>query len=198
MNKLIKSTTVICLMFLTAVGLAKDKEPTLVFETKKEVKTMIFELNSPDKEASIKFVDVKGNVLFLEDIAENAGYIKKFNLKDLPEGTYELTTENKLRAIVYTIAVESGNARMISKRTIAKPVFRFNMDNKVYLNVPANGNKKVTVSIYNEAGKLVQEKRFKNTTDSVKVFNFSDSEKGKYTIRVWNSNGMYLESHEVK
>lgn len=83
------------------------------------------------------------------------------------------------------------------KATVVAPVYKTN-SNKMFISIPANGNKKVSLSVYNEAGKLIHEQRFKNETTSTKVLNFEGSEKGEYTVRVWNSNGRYLEAFEVK
>lgn len=88
-------------------------------------------------------------------------------------------------------------ALLKDKKFIAKPVYRMN-STKVFLTIPPNGKKNVYVSIYDGAGKVVHEERFKNASESIKVLNFENSEKGMYNIRVWNSNGIYFETYEVK
>jgi len=80
---------------------------------------------------------------------------------------------------------------------LVKPVYSMSSE-KVYLKIPSNGDKKLSISVYNESGDLVYQERFKSPNASLKVLNFEKSEKGSYTIRVWNSNGKYLESFEVK
>lgn len=197
MRNLLKLTTVALFMLMFTAVKADGDEPRLVFEVKEDVKSMVFELDTPSEQAALKFSDLQGHVLFAEDITKRAGYIKRFNLKELPEGTYSLTTDNVIRTIVYTIAVEEGNASLINKKIMLKPVYS-NKENKVYVRIPQTNGKKVYVSIYNEKGEVIREERFKEGSGITKVYNFTDAAKGTYSVRVWNSNGIYMNSIEVK
>jgi len=79
MNYFFKAATAVaflCFFNTASANLDGPKvdEPTLIFETRKEVNNLVFELNSSANQSKIKIVNINGQVLFKEAIASKAKY----------------------------------------------------------------------------------------------------------------------------
>ena len=202
MNYFFKATTVVAFLciFNTAnanVDYPVLDEPTLVFETKDEANNLVFELNSSAKKSKINIIDFNGQVLFEETIVSKTKYQKRFNLKNVPEGKYELTAENALRSIVYTINVKNGKAWLHEKNITYKPTFSVK-DRKIHLHFLNNGAREVHIVLYNGFNEKVHEEVVKGKIALSKTFDLSRSLNGKYNLRVWNADGFYTETFDIK
>lgn len=189
MKTILKFTTVIALLFVTATTVAKD--PKLRVINKTDDKALVFEWDTQEEDTYIQIVDENGNIIYSEDVSNTKVYTKKFDLKNLEEGNYLLEAENALKKITYTINVDDkvGVAR---RKENAKPVFR-KVDNMVYLNLLNLEGKKVEIKVVDSDNRMVFKETLENETLVEKAFNFKNAFAGNYTVIVRDSASVHYE-----
>ena len=194
MKKVVRTAAMIALMFVTATSLANEEKLSL--ETKKESKSLVFELDSKGQETAIRLFDSANQVIYTEYISSTS-YAKKFNLSNLENGLYYFTTENSLKKIVYTIEVDGSTVTILKRKENAKPVFR-KENGMVYLNLLNLNKKDVKIEVFDSNDRLVFSEKRENEMIIEKAFNFSKAYEDSYTIVVRDSNNIYFEGITVK
>ena len=160
-------------------------------ETKKESKSLVFELDSKAQETAIRLFDAANQVLYSEDIS-NESYAKKFNLMNLENGFYYFTTEDSLKKIIYTIEVDGSNVTILKRKENTKPVFR-KENGMVYLNLLNLDKKDVKIEVFDSSNRLVFSEKRVNEMIIEKAFNFSKAYADNYTVVVRDSQNTYYE-----
>ncbi|WP_339716238.1 hypothetical protein [uncultured Kriegella sp.] len=194
MKKVLKLTAVLAFMLVTSKGLAN--EPKLNVLSNTNAKSLVFELDASSKETSVKFFDLDGNIMYSEAISGKSAYTKKFDLKDLKEGSYYLKVDNALREIVYTLEVDATDVKIVDKKENAKPVFRA-VDGMVFLNLLNLKAANVEIKIYDSSNRMLFEEVVRDELKIEKAFNFKDAFKDSYTLMVKDSNGVYYKDFVV-
>ena len=186
-KKLILSTA---FLFITAFGMANEIDLRIVSD--KEDKTLVFRYDNLSTDATLKFIDEQGNVIFAESLEDKTEYLKRFNLNSLETGTYFLEVEDAIKETEYMILVEDSGISIENKLEKNKPVFR-KKDGMVYLNLLNLSKKEVEVKVFDDSNRLVFNQVFENEELIEKAFNFKKAFKGQYSIMVKNSNDKYFE-----
>jgi hypothetical protein len=194
MKTILKFTAVTALMFTTVVGLAK--EPKLSLMTTDHKKSLIVELDSQQKENLLKIIDENQNIIFSEKISATA-YMKKFDLNKLENGSYYFSLDNSLRSLVYTISVENGEIKILSKKENNKPVFR-RKGSKLYLNLLNLDSKDVQIKVFDSDNRMLYSEIIENESVVAKAFNFETAFEDRYTIVVKDGENTYYEDILVK
>lgn len=189
MKKVVRTVAMIALMFVTATSIANEEKLSL--ETKKESKSLVFELDSKAQETAIRLFDAANQVLYSEDIS-NESYAKKFNLMNLENGFYYFTTEDSLKKIIYTIEVDGSNVTILKRKENTKPVFR-KENGMVYLNLLNLDKKDVKIEVFDSSNRLVFSEKRVNEMIIEKAFNFSKAYADNYTVVVRDSQNTYYE-----
>ncbi len=189
MKTILKFTTVIALLLVTATAVAK--EPKLRVINKVDDKALVFEWDTQEEDTYIQIVDADGNIIYSEDVLNTKVYTKKFDLKNLEEGDYLLEAENALKKITYTINVDD-KVGVAKKKENAKPVFR-QVDNMVYLNLLNLEGKKVEIKVVDSDNRMVFKETLENETLVEKAFNFKSAYSGNYTVIVRDSRSVHYE-----
>jgi len=194
MKKVVRTAAMIALMFVTATGMANDGKLSL--ETKKESKSLVFQLDSQSTETTIKLFDPNDHVIYFENIS-NGSYVRNLNLENLDDGLYYFTSEDSLKKVTYIISVEKFEVKILERKENHKPIFR--KENKmVYLNLLNLEKKKVDIKVYDSSDRLVFSEKGLNEMIIEKAFNFSKAYNDTYTVVVRDGNDSYYESVIVK
>ena len=190
MKTIKKLTLSTAFLFITAFGMANKIDLRIVKD--EDSKTLVFRYDNLSTDATLKFIDEQGNVIFAEALEDKTEYLKRFNLNSLETGTYFLEVEDAVKETEYTILVEDSGISIENKLEKNKPVFR-KKDGMVYLNLLNLSKKEVEVKVFDDSNRLVFNQVFENEELIEKAFNFKKAFKGQYSIMVKNSNDKYFE-----
>ena len=182
----------LALMFTVSTSFANNE--TLSLETKNESKSLVFSMDA-QKETVIRLMDVDSNVIYSDKVSE-ATYNKRFNLKNLSNGTYYFTTEDALRKTVYTISVEGSVVKILDKKENPKAVFRTN-GRMIYVNLLNTNKEDVKIEVYDSSNRLVFSEKRENEMIIEKAINFQDAYADNYTVVVKDSEDTYYKSISI-
>ncbi len=191
MKNLLKSTVAIALLLSTATAMAVEPIMNLVIEN--DSKSLVFEIDSNDRESKIILTDDKSNTLYAENIV-NMSYAKKFNFKNLEFGTYHFTAENRSKYIRYTLYVNSKGVKITkTEENTIQPIFRKD-GKKVYVNLLNADKDKVNIEILDNRGGVFFKESSKGELVYGKTLNFEKALKGTYTIMVTDGEKAYYQN----
>ncbi len=194
MKNYLKITGVVALFFVTMA--VNASEPILTAGSRSNAKSLVLELDSKSPETSVRLYDAEDNIIF-SDYITNAIYAKKFDLKNLTEGSYVFRVENALSAYIYTIDVKKGSVDIVKRKENSKPVFR-KKDSVVYLNLLNLDKKDVKIQVTDSSNRMVFEEVVTDEMIVQKVFNFKTANPDGYTISVKDGNDVYYEAIVVQ
>ncbi|MBD0852158.1 hypothetical protein [Maribacter arenosus] len=190
MKTIKKLTLSTAFLFITAFGMANKIDLRIVKD--EDSKTLVFRYDNLSTDATLKFIDEQGNVIFAEALEDKTEYLKRFNLNSLETGTYFLEVEDAVKETEYTILVEDSGISIENKLEKNKPVFR-KKDGMVYLNLLNLSKKEVEIKVIDNNDRVVYNQVFKNEGLIEKAFNFKNAYSGRYNIIVKNFNDKYFE-----
>lgn len=181
-------------MFVAATALAKEPRLSL---TPNEEKSLNFKMDTTPEQTLVTIVDTNGEVIFTEKIATGKTYSKKFDLKNLPDGSYFLEVEDTLKEKVFAFVIQNSKVIIAEGKENAKPVFR-NKNGKVFLNLLNLKNEVVKIKILDSDNRVVFQETIVDEIVIEKVFNFEDAFKDNYTVVVQNKKDTYFEDVSVE
>jgi hypothetical protein len=190
MKTIKKLTLSTAFLFITAFGMANKIDLRIV--PAEDSKALVFKYDNLFTDATLKFIDEQGNVIFSETLEDKAEYLKRFNLNSLETGTYFLEVEDAVKETEYTILVEDTGISIENKLEKNKPVFR-KKDDIVYLNLLNLGKEEVEVKVFDSSNRVVFNQVFENEELIEKAFNFKNAHVGQYRIIVKNLNDKYFD-----
>ncbi|MEG3655916.1 hypothetical protein V5097_00800 [Arenibacter palladensis] len=191
MKKVLKSITVMTLMFITMTSMANN--PKISLTSGIDSKSLVFEMDAQTMESKIRMTDKNAQTIYSENVL-NANYSKKFNLKDLEIGTYNFIIENPFSSVVYTFVVDSKEIKIKNKEeNTSKSIFRIT-GNKIFINLFNGDQQKVDIEILNSSSDIVFQESTKGELLIGKVINFDKAIKGNYTIIVKNGKETYYQN----
>lgn len=194
MKKIVRSIAVVALMFVVATGLAKEPKLSL---TPNVEKSLNFEMDKTSEQTFVSIVDTNGVIIYTEEIAVANIYSKKFNLKNLPEGSYFLKVEDALKEMVFAFVIDDSEIKIMERKENAKPVFR-KKDGRVFLNLLNLEKEVIKIKVFDSDGRIVFQETITDEILIEKVFNFEDAFKDNYTVIVKNKKDTYFEAVTVK
>jgi len=170
MKNLLKSTAALALLIFTTTAVAG--EPKMNLELENNSKSIVFEMDSNNKESKLMLTDSNSNTIYSENIV-NKSYVKKFNLKDLEFGIYQFTVENQSNSVIYTLNINSKGVKITKteENTIQPPIFR-KVGKKVYVNLLNVDQDKVDIEILDNLGRIFFKESSKGESVIGKTFNF--------------------------
>ena len=153
------------------------------------------------KGSVLSIKDTNGLVLYKEAIRENGNYSKGFDLTSLPDGDYyfEMNKEIVINVIPFSVKASIVTFDKTTEKKYFKP--RVNIiGQRVYISKSSfDSNDEIEVRIYSEkddlayAGKITEKKG--NTLG--KIYDFSTSEKGVYTIVLKTNGRRFVENIQI-
>ena len=194
MKAIKKITLSAAFLFITALGMANEMDLRII--TNNESKSLVFRYENLTTDASLRFIDGQGNVIFAESLKDKSAYFKRFNLNSLSTGTYFLTVEDSIKETEYTIAIEDANISIENKLEKNKPVFR-TTENMVYINLLNLKKDKVEIKVYDDVDRVVFTEVFNDEDIVERAFNFEKAFKGHYIIKVKKNDETYYEAFDV-
>jgi hypothetical protein len=166
-----------------------------LIESKPSEKTFTLNLANIGKDVMrIEIRDENNAVLSLEQVQNKARYSKKFNLTQLPIGTYQLTLSNSTSKIIQPITVSKTAVLMDEKLRIEnyKPYLKFS-NGKLDLNALNTSDLPVVFSIRDSGDQIVFEEKIKDTQAISKRYNLSDLPVGTYSTEVRIGTEVYVD-----
>ncbi|WP_273273626.1 hypothetical protein [Maribacter polysiphoniae] len=194
MKAIKKITLSAAFLFITALGMANEMDLRIIANN--EDKSLVFRYENLTTDASLRFIDGQGNVIFTENLKDKSAYLKRFNLNSLSTGTYFLTVEDAIKETEYTIAIEDANISIENKAEKNKPVFR-TTENMVYVNLLNLKKDEVEIKVYDDSDRVVFNEVFNDNDIIEKAFNFEKAYKGRYIIKVKKNDETYYEAFDV-
>lgn len=188
--------TLVCFSLLFTATFAMAVTPKIDLVGSNTSKEITFKVGEEAAKMTLTLTDAYGVVVYAERI-NAAGINKKFDLKQLDNGTYYFKTSSDIRTIAYTITVVENAVQISDRKEYTKPFFKKSTDRMTlnFLNTDASD---VSLKVYDDASRLVFSEDYKNTMVIEKAFNFTKAYAGNYMV-VLNDGGLvYSDSFEVK
>lgn len=193
MKTILKITTIFAVMLSTVVGMARETELNLV--ALDNAKSLLLTLENTSQDLRIQLVDSDQNVIYSE-ILENGAINKKFDLKNLNDGTYYFYTSDEFKNYAYTISLKGDALNILNKKESVKPYFR-KTRNKIYMSFLNLEKDPVEIKVYDAEYRLVFSETRNEELIVEKAFNFSDAYAGSYTVVITDSTDTYTEDFIV-
>lgn len=189
MKAIFKLSATAGLLFTVAVGMAK--EPNVKLISNGEVKSLVFQMDSQSRETSVRLMDDEDNIIFNDKVTSGI-YAKSFNLSALADGNYYFSTENAMKAFVYTIGIDDNELVLLDKKERSKPVFRQKED-RLFLNLLNLDGNEVDIKVIDSSNRVVFKETVKNKVTVEKAFNFEGAYEDTYTVIVKDDKQLYYE-----
>ena len=150
----------------------------------------VYYKGSQQADVKVSIRDAGDHLLFSETIKKSEGFVRPYNFSNLPEGEY-------------TIQITDNNGRQIEKisytreksETFAHLLKVAGSDGKYLLTVSSKGaDGDVTVRIYDDANKVIYNKREDASKDFAKVYNL-EGITGQFTFEVTDETGTSTSLH---
>ncbi|MBL3654675.1 hypothetical protein [Fulvivirga sediminis] len=200
MKQLIKNSLLVILFSTSLLSFASGASPYVKvkrFDGKKFV-VIVKSANPTDLQISLR--DRNDFELYAERHADvKDGYAKKFDVADLPDGSYFLEIENAQKIDVYSLEIAQGKLSIESDNRVAifKPQV-FQKGNQVdiamlkYLNVP------MKFSILNNTNDIIYEDTLADSQSVNKRYDMSKLDPGIYTLRFNLAGRLFTKSIDIQ
>jgi len=147
----------------------------------------------------LSIIDDNGLTLYKEVIKFNGEYTRGFDLTALPDGNYyfELNADTEIKVVPFKVTLSVVTFDKTSETIIIKPRVHV-MNGKVFVSKLAlcDLGREMEIKIYAENAELAYTGKIARNKENYvgKIYDFSTSEKGKYTI-VINTEGRRFVKH---
>lgn len=194
MKKVVRSIATVALMFVVATSMAKEPKLSVAQNTEK---SLIFEMEQPSEQTVVSILDVEGVIIYSEKVADVATYLKKFDLRNLPDGNYILTVEDALKVTIFEFDIDDTDVSIEERKENTKPVFKKDGE-RVFLNLLNSEKEDVKITIYDSENRVVFTETVSDTLLVEKAFNFEKAYEDTYMVVVKNGKNTFYENVIVK
>lgn len=194
MKKVVRSIATVALMFVAATSMAKEPKLSVAHNTEK---SLIFEMEKPSNQTVVSIQDIEGVIIYSEEVADAATYLKKFDLRNLPDGNYILKVEDSLKVTVFEFDINDSDVSIVERKENTKPVFKKD-GQKVFLNLLNTDKEDVKITIYDSENRIVFKETVSDTLLVEKAFNFEKAYEDTYRVVVKNGEDTFYENISVK
>ncbi|MBL7815386.1 MAG: T9SS type A sorting domain-containing protein [Saprospiraceae bacterium] len=159
-------------------------------------KGIVVNLGSVQKETvTIVIKDADDNVLINETVKETQNFVKRYNMSQMPNGSYTLTVTKKTIRTVQPFEVTKDGLTMteLEKKEKFIPVVNFK-ENKLDVNVLLGNYNNITVTITDNEGRKVKQDKHYVVLDLHKRYNLSDLPNGVYIIEVMAGDETFYQT----
>ena len=156
-------------------------------------KSFVLDLNDWNKSIlDVSIINDRGVELYEDTILPTEGRMKKFNLKFLPKGEYNVVVSDEYKSVSYEVKVSNTKVVSISEGTANFiPQVRLN-DGNIDINLMAL-SKKVNISLLDQDGNQLYGEKIKDLPTISKRLNIAKLERGSYTLQVNVGNNWYTQ-----
>lgn len=194
MKKVVRSIATVALMFVVATSMAKEPKLSVAQNTEK---SLIFELEEPSGQTNVSIQDLEGVIIYSEEVTDAATYLKKFDLRNLPDGSYVLRVEDTSKVTAFEFDINASEVSITERKENTKPVFKKD-GQKVFLNLLNSNKEDVKITIYDSENRIVFKETVSDTFLVEKAFNFEKAYEDTYRVVVKNGEDTFYENISVK
>lgn len=144
--------------------------------------------------------DSAGLILYTESIEITGIYFKKFDLTNLPDADYyfELDNQEEIKIIPFSVEAKVAEFKNEAEFKIVKPLVTVEND-RVYISKLSLDTQLWEIDVYyNEDNDLAYSEKLKNTQNLNRVYDFSSSKKGNYTIVLSSDNRVFTNNITIR
>lgn len=159
-------------------------------------KGIIVNLGSVQKETvSIVIKDANENILLNELVKETPNFMKRYNMSQMPNGSYTLTVTKKTQRTVQPFEITKGGLMIteLEKKEKFIPVVSY-QNNKLDVNVLLGNYSNISVTIMDNEGRKVTTDKNYVVLDLHKRYNLSDLPKGAYIVEVMAGDETFYQT----
>ena len=147
----------------------------------------------------LSIMDMNGLVLYKEAIKKSGNYTKGFDLTSLPNGDYyfELNKEVEIKFVPFKVVASVVTFDKAAELNIFKPVV-YVRDKNISITKLALGSETLSIEIFSESGDSVYSEKIEKVGNLLgRIFDFSTSEKGNYTIVIKTKERRFVENIQI-
>lgn len=161
--------------------------------------SLVMDGMSLNTEATISLEDEKGYILLSEKVKETSSFGKIFDLKNLPEGKYNIRINTQTRLTIQPLTFTATEIVIDAKKrkVIFHPVIR-QSENFLDISWLAGRIASVNVTIQNNEGATIFEDKVKNVIKVEKRYNVAQLQEGSYTVKVETPYDTYTQYLNIK
>ena len=159
-NLALKNWMIIFLMSFTTFAFA-HQSPILSAKVQTPTKFSLRLVNLKKENTKIAIKDLKNRILYKETLESREDYVKVFNFKKLPKGSYTIKVTWKGGEITQPIIYKFKEMEIsrLAQHTINTPTFDI-AENKVKVGLIKNIKQKAKTLILDQSGKVVYKDKF--------------------------------------
>ena len=186
------------LFFAFATMTFANNAPTLSTKVKTDKKFVLRLVNLQGEKTKISIQNISNKVVYKETLRSTEDYVKTFDLKFLPKGTYKIKVKWDGGEITQPIAYESETLAIAKteQSVIKAPTFEVGQ-NAVVVGLVKSINQNAKTRILNKVGKVVFRDTFKKVGRQKRNYNLDQLESGEYTIQVNIDDKFYYQNVKV-
>lgn len=193
MKTVLKLTTVIAFLLTTVVSSAREPKVNLIASS--EAKSLVLTMENTSSAFGVKFMDEEARIIYSGKVSDGT-FSRKFDLKNLEDGIYFVSTEDEFKSYVYTISLKGKEVKIVKREEEYKPYFRKTND-RVYLNFLNLDKSDVAVKVYDADYRVIFSENYTDTLIVEKAFSFADAYKGSYLVVISDNDNTYSKSFVV-
>lgn len=193
MKVILKFAAAVVFLSLSVKGIAET--PILRLMKNGQSKCFFLNLESRQDETTINIVDENENRIFSEMVSKKS-FKKKFNFKNLKEGSYYVNLDNSTKKITYIIHVEKNGIQVVDEIEKFKPIFN-QVGQRLFLNLQNLDKSTIEIKIFDSASQEVYSEVLDNHALIKKSFNFETAFKDKYVVTIEDGDDVYYQNMEV-
>ncbi len=173
--------TQILLFFISMLSITAIHAGNPIATTEKTKSLVIETALWKSDQISVQIKEATG-VVILDETVKNSKGLRKYNLKNLPDGQYTLEVSNALKITTQDFTIESNSVQLSDViNTVYKPVIIWN-ESKLDINLLTLGNKAL-INIIDKDNNIVFAENLE-TPAVHKRYDLSGLADGEYTVTV--------------
>jgi len=182
----------ILLVALITTVISYSSYGNLISEKKTKNVTVV-RIENVNKGSTLYIKDSVGFELYKEQINKTGLYTNTFDLTNLPDAAYYFQLDQATEVKIIPFTVEASIAEFVKAKefSINKPDVEV-IDDRVYISSVSVDQQLWEISVYFENDDLAFSEKLDSTQTLKRVYDFSSSKKGNYTI-VFSSKGRKFE-----
>lgn len=142
----------------------------------------------------VRLIDLEGKILLSENL-ELQSFTKNYNLKNLPNGSYNLEISNDYEILIKTVSIDERVISFISEEVTYKPHF-FIKGKTCTISLLSFGNK-ATIEVVDESGAELFTETIKDQNSISRKYDFSTARIGQYNLNIFYEGQVYSQKVNI-
>lgn len=193
MKNLLKSSLLVIAILMTTITLAKNNDPSIKIRL---VESKLIQLTM---DVTIKMVEVtvkssNGEIIYSEK-SENLNLSKKYDLKNLPIGSYvmEIESQTKVKLIPFNVLTKSIELNEKKENVYYKPIVR-KEGSAVFISKLALNNEALEILLYDLNSNKLFSERLEGNAILERKLNLLNLESGDYSLILRSGGKTFYET----